>query len=74
MSITQQLRDAMDESGRSRYALAKETSIDMSTLHRFYWGVGGMSAEGINRLADVLGLELQPKRPARKQTPKRKGR
>jgi len=73
MSITQQLRDAMDESGRSRYALAKETGIDMSTLHRFYWGLGNLSAHGIDKLADALGLELQPKRPARKREATKKG-
>jgi transcriptional regulator with XRE-family HTH domain len=70
MSVTEQLREAMDKSGRSRYALAKATGIDGATLHRFYYGQGNLSAEGIDRLAETLGLELKPKRPARK----RKGR
>jgi len=73
MSITDRLREAMDESGRSRYALAKETGIDGSTLHRFYYEEGGLSADGIDRLAEALGLELTPKRPKRKAQPK-KGR
>ena len=74
MSITDQLRQAMDESGRSRYALAKETGIDGSTLHRFYYEEGSLSAGGIDKLAEALGLELKPKRPARKPKRKKKGR
>ena len=73
MSITDQLRQAMEDSGRSRYSLAKETGIDGSTLHRFYYEQGGLSADGIDRLAETLGLELQPKRkPTKRKTPKRK--
>lgn len=68
MSVTEQLRQAMDESGKSRYALAKATGIDGATLHRFYYGEGNLSADGIDRLAEVLGLEL-----AKKHGPKRKG-
>ena len=67
MSITEQLREAMDKSGRSRYALSKETGIDGSTLHRFYYGLGNLSADGIDRLAEALGLELVPKRRPRKR-------
>lgn len=71
----------MESSGLSRYALAKATGIDMSTVHRFYWGVGNLSADGIDKMAEALGLELRPKRPtpkptkrsARKRTAKKKG-
>ncbi len=82
MSVTDQLREAMESSGLSRYALAKATGIDMSTVHRFYWDVGNLSADGINKMAEALGLELKPKRatpkptkrPTRKRTPRKKGR
>ncbi|KKL08668.1 hypothetical protein LCGC14_2573550 [marine sediment metagenome] len=67
MSITDQLREAMEASGLSRYALAKATGIDMSTVHRFYWGVGNLSADGIDKMAEALGMELKPKRPTRKK-------
>ena len=71
----------MESSGLSRYALAKETGIDMSTVHRFYWGVGNLSADGIDKMAEALGLELRPKhtepkpkkQPTRKRTAKKKG-
>ena len=73
MTVTEQLRQAIDESGRSRYALAKETGIHVATLHRFYYGEGNLSADGIDKLADALGLELTRKRPAtRKGTKKGK--
>ena len=77
MSITDQLREAMESSGLSRYALAKATGIDMSTVHRFYWGVGNLSADGIDKMAETLGLELKPKRSTpkpTKRTPRKKGR
>lgn len=70
MSITEQLREAMETGGKSRYALAKETGIAIATVHRFYWNIGGLSANGIDLMAEALGLELKPKakpkRPARK--------
>jgi hypothetical protein len=67
MSITEQLRRAMGKSGRSRYALSKETGIDPATLHRFYYAEGGLSADGIDRLAEALGLELVPKQRQQKR-------
>jgi ribosome-binding protein aMBF1 (putative translation factor) len=74
MSITEQLRQAMDDDGRSRYRLAQEIGVHKSTLHRFYWGIGGLSVGSVERLVDVLGLELRRKRPAGKASKPRKAK
>jgi len=65
MSLQQQMRDAMIADGRSRYRLSKETGVAAETLSRFYHGERGLSAAAMEKLADALGLELQPVKPAR---------
>jgi hypothetical protein len=68
--LTDQLRRAIETAEKSRYRIALEAKIDHATLSRFMHGKGGLSMEGLDRLGEVLGLELKAKGPARK----RKGR
>lgn len=70
MTLTSQLRGAIDKSGRTRYALAKETGIAQESLHRFYHGHGNLSVANLDKLAEALGLELAPKRRAGRKKPK----
>jgi len=72
-NLSGQLRAAVDASDKTRYRLALDAEIDHSSMSRFMHGKAGLSMEAIDRLADALGLELQPKRPARKRRAK-KGR
>lgn len=72
MNITERIREAIETDGRSRYRLAKETGIDAAALHRFFYGERKLNSDTIDRLADVLGLELQPKRPTKKARKKGK--
>ena len=65
MNILDQLRDAIEADSRTRKAIGQAAGIDPAALHRFYWGEKGLSCESLARLADVLGLELQPVKPAR---------
>jgi ribosome-binding protein aMBF1 (putative translation factor) len=60
--VTERLRQGIAGCGKSRYRLSQETNIDPATLHRFYHGQGSLSADGIDRLAEVLDLELVPRR------------
>ncbi len=61
MSISGQLRRAIQRSGESRYAIALETGVNQSTLSRFMQG-HGLSSENLDRVAEYLGLELKPKK------------
>jgi hypothetical protein len=60
MSIQEDLRDAIDESEASLYRIAKDTEMDYSTLHRFYHGQTDARIVTADKLADYLGLRLQP--------------
>jgi hypothetical protein len=58
------LRRSIRESGKSRYAISCETGIDQATLSRFLRG-GGLSLDTVDKLMNVLGLEVRPRRKAR---------
>jgi transcriptional regulator with XRE-family HTH domain len=59
--ISDQLRDAIESSGKSRYRIAKDTGISQAILSRFVNTQCGLSLDYIDRLADYLGLELKHK-------------
>jgi len=67
--LTDQLRAALEGSGKSRYQISLETGIDAATLCRFMKRKGGLSMDGLDRIGECLGLELRPV----KQTRPRKG-
>jgi transcriptional regulator with XRE-family HTH domain len=56
--LTDQLRRAIDESGVTRYRIAKETGISEATLSKFYLGQRGLSMEALNALGAYLGLRI----------------
>ena len=56
--LTDQLRQAIDESGLTRYQIAKETGIDESALAKFYNGHRGLSMEALNTLGEYLELTI----------------
>jgi len=61
MSVTDQLRQAIRANG-SANRLAEDSGIAQSVISRFLSGERGLSSETVDRLAEYLGLELQPKR------------
>ena len=63
--LSDYLRRAIDECGRSRYSISCETGIDQATLSRFMRG-GGLSLNAVDKLMDALNLEVKPRRKARK--------
>ena len=67
--ILDQIREAIQTSGKSRYRIWKETGITQAQLSRLLSGERGLSIEALEKLAEYLGLEvtLKPKQ-------KRKGR
>jgi ribosome-binding protein aMBF1 (putative translation factor) len=69
-TIMDQLRTAIDGSGMSRYAIAKAIELDQSTLSRFMSKKAGLSVATIDKLGELLGLQLTKV----KKTVKAKGR
>lgn len=65
--ISEQLREAIQASGYSRYRLWQETGISQAVLSRFMAGKFNLSMANIDRLAAFFGLRLvQDKRRRRK--------
>ena len=56
--LTDQLRQAIDDAGLTRYQIAKETGIDESALAKFYNGHRGLSMEALNALGECLQLTI----------------
>ena len=52
------MRKAIDDSGESRYAIAKATGIDESALSKFYNGQRGITTDTLDRLAEHLELRV----------------
>ena len=56
--LTDQLRQAIDDSGLTRYRIAQETGISESALAQFYNGHRGLSMESLNALGEFLQLTI----------------
>ena len=68
LKLSDQLRRAIDESGMTRYALAKLADIDESALAKFYNARRTLSMPAMDRLGEVLELEIIMRRkPIKKE-------
>jgi cyanate lyase len=56
--LTDQLREAIDDSGMTRYRIAQQTGISEATLSKFYLGQRGLSMEAMNALGECLELTI----------------
>jgi len=56
--LTDQLRQAIDDSGQTRYRISKETGINEGALCQFYNGHRGLSMESLNALGKFLNLKI----------------
>ncbi|HEX4000188.1 MAG TPA: helix-turn-helix transcriptional regulator [Pirellulales bacterium] len=61
--FTDQIRRAIEDSGVSRYQIAKHTGIEQSVLSRFMNGRLGFTLETLDKLADYLQFSLSSKGP-----------
>jgi transcriptional regulator with XRE-family HTH domain len=64
LSLSDEIRQAVDASGLSRYRIAKELGISESTMSRFMNRKGGLTLKLLDRLADLLGLHITVERKA----------
>jgi len=62
--LSDQVREAIEASGMSRYRICKTLGIAESTMSRFMAG-GGMETANMDALADLLGLSIQRPRKER---------
>jgi transcriptional regulator with XRE-family HTH domain len=57
-TLADQLRQAMIDSGKTQYRIAKDTGISQPLVTRFINGNCGVSLETADKLLEYLGLEL----------------
>lgn len=56
--LSDQVRDAIEESGLTRYQIAKATGIDESALAKFFNGHRGLSMKSLDALGEYLELTV----------------
>lgn len=59
-TITEVLKAAIEDSGVSRYRIAKATGITEPSLSQFMQGAASMRLDKVDVLAEYLGLRLMP--------------
>ena len=57
-AISQQLREAIDASGMSRYRICREIRLPESTMSHFMAGDCGLALTTVDRLGKLLGLKI----------------
>jgi hypothetical protein len=57
-TVSEQLREAVQQCGMTRYAISKETGIAPSVLSRFVASGRGLRSENFDRLCAFLGMVL----------------
>ena len=55
--MSDQIREAIEGSGLSRYRICRDTGIDQAAMSRFMAGTG-ITTDTIDKLADYLDLEI----------------
>lgn len=74
-TISDQLRDAINDSGLSVRALGKLADVDDGMIHRFLSGERGLTTPTLDKLCRALGLRLTESgrraSPARRPAPAR---
>ena len=76
MAVYDELRKAIEESGMTRYAIAKTLKVDEARLWRFMHHETGLSVEAVEEVAEFLGYEVRMNRvskPSSKRV-KKKGK
>jgi transcriptional regulator with XRE-family HTH domain len=70
-TLSEQLRDAIEKAGVSRYEISKATGVSQSTLSKFVLGTRpGLSFDAMDRVGEYLSLVIvkksQPKKPKKR--------
>lgn len=62
MGVSTELRKAIRSDGRSLNQLARDAGCDPAQLSRFLRGQRGLTTDAVEKLCNLLKLELRPKR------------
>lgn len=62
VSLSDELRQAVERSGLSRYAIWQQAGIDQGSMSKFMAGERGLTLESIDKLAELLGLHIVAER------------
>jgi hypothetical protein len=65
--LTDQVRQAIDDSGLTRYRIDKEAGFSEPTLSKFYLGQRGLSMEALNALVEFIDLQITMGRKPQKK-------
>jgi hypothetical protein len=57
--ISNQLRQAIEDSGLSAYRLAADSGVNVAAILRFKAAERGLTLDSVDRIAAALGLELR---------------
>ena len=63
LTLSDQVRRAVDESGLSRYRICQELDLAEATMSRFMSGKGGLSMNTLDALAELLDLNITTGKP-----------
>lgn len=66
VDLAEQLRTAFEKSGMSMFELGKRSGVAYSGVHRFITGDRDVTLETASKLAEILGVELRPRKGTRK--------
>ena len=58
LKLSDQIRQAVDSSGMTRYAICKQIGMDQGTMSRFMSAKTALSLENVDRIGDCLGLTI----------------
>ena len=73
MAISDQLRDAIRNSGLTHYRIGTDTETNIRTIGRFVGEEKPIYSTTLDTLCQYFGLELRPVRSRSKQTGKKTG-
>lgn len=72
--VSEQLREAVEQCGKTRYRISMETGIPQSVLSRFANRKAGMGWDSIDKLCECIGarlvLEAAPAKVTRRKSAK----
>jgi len=57
-TFTDEIRQAIKDSGLSRYRICRELDLDQAAMSRFMSGTGGFSLRTIDAIAKLLDLHI----------------